>query len=503
VIGANHFPGVYKRLLSDAHLALLVAIVLAALSPVAVSGVRADGELTVSVREVNTDDSSAVQFLAKVVGQNGRPIPDLTPENFTLTVDGQAVPVTEVQTVTDAQVGISSLLVIDTSGSMEGTPLGAAREAASQYIRSLQPVDEVGVLAFANGVSVISEFSNDFDAVDASLGDLNALGNTALYDGVADAADRMATRENARRVVILLSDGEHFGPVTTTRDQALDAALSSEVPFYVIGLGPSIDADFLRELALSTGGAFFAAPSSDQLADLFDDIAALLRAEYVITADFSDTGLTGTTTGSFRAEAEQGNGEVSLTFSLPVVSATAVPPTPLPGVPQPVEPGAEPASGGNSLGTILVIVALLAVIGGGAWFYLSRRRRRTLELEYIPPVYGLPGDLSAGGRRTAPPATLRLESGEEFRIDGAATLGVDGDATYQLPLPRGEFGHGELRIWYANHRYVISDAALRPRIRVNGRSVKWSFLGEGDEIDIKGIKLRFRMSADVSSTATE
>jgi Mg-chelatase subunit ChlD len=127
----------------------------------------ADGELRVSVREVDTKQAASVQFLAKVVDQNGRPVPNLTPENFSLKVGDQTIPVTAVQTVTDAQVGISSLLVIDSSGSMVGAPLAAARAAAAQYVTSLQPVDEVGVLAFANGVSVISEFQ-DFAAVRAA-----------------------------------------------------------------------------------------------------------------------------------------------------------------------------------------------------------------------------------------------------------------------------------------------------------------------------------------------
>jgi VWFA-related protein len=456
----------------------------------------ADGELRVSVREVDTQDTANVQFLAKVVDQNGRPIPDLTPESFTLTVGDQTVPITAVQSVTDAQVGISSLLVIDTSGSMVGAPLAAARNAAAQYIRSLQPVDEVGVMAFANGISVISDFTGDFAAVEASLANLRAVGNTALYDSVAEASRMIAERENARKVVILLSDGEQIGPTGANREQALGAAAGSGVPFYVIGLGPSIDVPLLEELASSSDGAFFAAPSSAQLASFFEETANLLRSEYIITADFSASGLTGSTTGRFRAEAAPGNGEVSLTFNLPLPPAPE--PTAVPVV-EPV-PVAEESGGGISPAVIFLGVMVLAAVAVGVWLFWRRRTQdEPEEPPFIPqPVYNL-ADEEPVEPRHAPTAVLRYSSGEELRVEGVATLGVDEGCTFRLPLSRGEFGHGELRIWYANNRYMIHDVAPRPRVRVNGRPVNWSFLGDGDEIDVRGVKLRFSMSPQVAS----
>ena len=182
-----------------------------------VAPVSADGELGVSVREVAVDDSALVQFLAKVVDENGRPIPLTGASSFSVRVGEQDIPVTGVQTVTDAEVGISALLVIDTSGSMVGAPLASARQAAAQYVQSLQPNDEVSVVAFSNASNVIADFSTDFGAVEGQLSNLVAFGDTALYTGVNDAAQRMATRPAARRVVIFLSDGADFGISNVSR----------------------------------------------------------------------------------------------------------------------------------------------------------------------------------------------------------------------------------------------------------------------------------------------
>jgi Mg-chelatase subunit ChlD len=451
----------------------------------------ADGELDVSVREVTSDSTALVRFLAKVV-EDGRPI-SVSSGNFSLRAGDKQVPLTSVQSVTDAQVGVSALLVIDTSGSMVGTPLGAARQAASQYVKSLQPTDEVAVVSFANSSNTISDFSRDLAAVDGSLQGLVAFGDTALYAAVRDASQRMVERPAARRVVILLSDGADFGIGGVNRAEALEAASSSQVPFYVIGLGAAIDTRFLEDLANATGGSYFAAPSSAQLAGLFTEVAELLRREYVLSADFAGSGLSGNTSATVRVELGAKNGEIGITVPLPAttVGAQSRPPG-TSRVPAPVQ-SQPPADGGGSVGPILLLLTLLAAAAVAGWLFWRRRMQRRPVEEYVfsgPPAYS-PRETSTPVAREAPRALLRLETGEEFPLSGAATIGVDADCTYQLPVSRSDFGNAELRVWFANQRYVIRDSAPRPRMRVNGRPLSWSFLTDGDEIEVRGLKLRF------------
>jgi Mg-chelatase subunit ChlD len=467
---------------------------------------NADGELGVSVREVAVDDSALVQFLAKVVDANGRPLRLSGANSFSVRVGEQDIPVTGVQTVTDAAVGISALLVIDTSGSMIGAPLAAAQSAAAQYVRSLQPNDEVSVVAFSNQSNVIADFSTDFAAVEGQLSGLRPFGDTALYTGVNDAAARMAARPAARRVVIFLSDGADFGISNVSRDASLQAAADGGTPFYVIGLGPTIDAPYLQDLAAATGGAYFAAPSSDQLAGLFGEIAELLRSEYVVTVDFAGSGLGGDTNAVVRAESGDQNGEVAISLALPALPvAPQVRPTQqAPIIPQPVqlpEPPPEPES--DSASVPIVPLLVLAIAGLVAWVVWRRWKRRKPEAYVFgeAPVFTPRDALPEPVARDAPAAVLRLDSGEEFRLEGVATIGIDPGTTHQLPLTRAEFGNAELRVWFANQRYVIRDAAPRTRMRVNGRATAWSFLSDGDEIDIRGVKLHFALADAVPSTS--
>jgi VWFA-related protein len=482
---------------------LLALLLLLALFGRPAAPVSADGELGVSVREVTVDDSSLVQFLAKVVDENGRPL-RLNESSFSVTSAGQGIPVTGVQTVTDAAVGISALLVIDTSGSMAGTPLVDARNAAAQYIQSLQPNDEVGVAAFSTATNVIAEFGSDFAAAEAQLANLTAVGDTALFAAVNDSANTMAARPAARRVVILISDGEDTSS-SVGREAALEAAVASGTPFYVVGLGPTIDTAFLQAVADATGGAFFAAPSSDQLAALFEEIAELLRSEYVVTVDFAGTGLGGQASAIVLAENAGKNGAVTINFALPEIP---VPPQPRPAdqpvlIPQPVQLPAPPPREGESNTALIALVAVSVSAGVLGWA-IARKHFKPKPVTYVfdgAPVL-LPRDAAAPAAvRNAPPALLRLDSGEELPLNGIATLGADPENTFQLPLSRADFGSAELRVWFSGQRYVIRDAAHRARMRVNGRTVSWSFLNDGDEIDVRGLKLRFAMPAEVPSPA--
>jgi len=469
--------------------AAVAVVLLGAGSAHQTAPVAADGELEVSVRNLDTSQFPTVKFLTKVVDRNGRPVAGLTAEKFSLHAKEKDIRVIAVQGVVDAQVGISSLLVIDSSGSMAGTPIVAARQAAAQYVQALQPVDEVAVMAFADGAGLLADFTADFAAVQGALGGLQARGNTALYQAVFDSATAMAGRSSARRVVLLISDGENFGAAApATRVQAIDAVARSGVAFYVIGLGPSIDRQFLQQVADASVGRLFIAPTSDQLASLFSEISELLRSEYVVTADLTGSGLQGQTSATLVVTGPGGNGQVKIDLSLPIL------------VPQPVET-VGPAGGGGVPGWLVGLLAVLAVLGGTGWLV----RRPLLERVWpspppVLPVFNQVPPVGEGGYRPeAPPALLRLESGEEFPLGELVTLGVDSDCTYRLPLSPAEFGHGELRVWLANQRFLIHDVSSRPRIKVNGRAVSWSILADGDEIQVRGLKLRFVSAARVGS----
>ncbi|HEU0073609.1 MAG TPA: VWA domain-containing protein [Dehalococcoidia bacterium] len=455
--------------------------------------VTAEGELQVSARNVSVDAANQVQLLAKVLDQDGRPVPGLAAGSFFVKAADREFAARTVQSVVDAQIAISSLLVIDTSGSMQGSPLEDARQAASQYIGIQDPIDSVGVIAFSNDVQVVSDYSKDLGGVQDTLQALSAVGNTSLFEAVVVASESISQRGSGRSVVILLSDGENFGPSTTTRAQALAAAKASAVPFYVIGIGPSLDQQFLDELSEVTQGEMYLAPSSGQLASIFSRVAEVLRSEYLVTVDLHESGLHGETEASLEVRITAGSGQTPITLQLPVVQVQ-VQRTPVQNVPAPLAVPETREAGDNSL-LIWVLVALLVVVlSAGAGAYAKQwydRREPTYGPTPRPPAEPPSHDGAPLVSRESPWAILQDDSGKDFRFSGLATLGVDSTCSLRIPVSPTAFGHGEVRVWFTDQRYLIHDISPRSRIRVNGKTVGWCFLSDGDEIEVCGVTLRF------------
>lgn len=106
-------------------------------------------------------------------------------------------------------------MVIDTSGSMEGTPLKAVQDGlrvASQYINSS---NQVGLVSFGDRPTELLPLE-PFDEFQhqkflATVDQLRADGGTAMYDGVmvalANLMKKRAADPDGRFYLLLLSDG--------------------------------------------------------------------------------------------------------------------------------------------------------------------------------------------------------------------------------------------------------------------------------------------------------
>ena len=117
-----------------------------------------------------------------------------------------------------------------------------------------------------------------------------------------------------RRAVVLLTDGEDFGNASgaATRDDALKAAATLGVPFFVVGLGTEVDAGFLESLAQTTGGAYYPASRPDELAGLYRAISDRLRLQYSLHTALPQTTAAGRHTVSVSVQGGSANGAFTI-----------------------------------------------------------------------------------------------------------------------------------------------------------------------------------------------
>lgn len=104
---------------------------------------------------------------------------------------------------------LAMMLVIDKSGSMQGTPIELARQAAKAAAELLSLRDLIGVIGFDGAPHLICELRSaaDVDAIQGSIDSLQASGGTYLYPAMLQARDMLETAPAKIRHMIVLSDG--------------------------------------------------------------------------------------------------------------------------------------------------------------------------------------------------------------------------------------------------------------------------------------------------------
>jgi Ca-activated chloride channel family protein len=200
--------------------------------------------------------------------------------------------------------GRALFLAVDLSGSMHtpdmelaGQPVsrfGAVKAIAGNFIDRRRG-DEMGLILFGSQAFLVTPLTYDLDAVRAQLQGA-AVGlagtETAIGDAIAIAVKRLAALPEQARVLVLLTDGvNNAGSITPL--EAAQAAKAAGVRIYTVGIGatrmrvpgffgpqvvnPSADLDaaMLTKIADETGGRFFRATDSRQLADAYRTIDAL------------------------------------------------------------------------------------------------------------------------------------------------------------------------------------------------------------------------------------
>ena len=103
---------------------------------------------------------------------------------------------------------------------------------------------------------------------------LLALGTPVFLVFLSGAVLADAPRPEARRTVILLTDGLQSGPSEPVFAAAADIKAGG-ASLFALGLGDDVDRAMLRALA-SSPAAFLVSPSAAQLAGLYQDILAAI-----------------------------------------------------------------------------------------------------------------------------------------------------------------------------------------------------------------------------------
>jgi Ca-activated chloride channel homolog len=162
----------------------------------------------------------------------------------------------------DEVVAKDVIVVLDTSGSMEGEKLAQAKAAAQYVVEHLQPEDRFNLIAFSSGVrryaaTLVAPAQAD-DAL-AFINSLEAVGGTNISAALLEAAALAEAGGAAQRpfTLIFLTDGLATEGITDT-GLLLDSvagAMPSRARLFAFGVGDDVDPDLLDNLAQNHRGA--------------------------------------------------------------------------------------------------------------------------------------------------------------------------------------------------------------------------------------------------------
>lgn len=229
-----------------------------------------------------------------------------------------ARPQLKLTTIERNAEGIDIVMVLDMSTSMRAEDLKpnrfeAAREVAKAFVDK-RISDRIGLVSFAMKSFTVCPPTLDYRLLKQLLDEVK-MGviedGTAIGMGIATAINRLKDSEAKSKIIILLTDGQNnsgeIDPVT-----AADLAVTFGIKIYTIGAGTrgtapypvqdpifgrryrnievNIDEEMLTKVAQLTGGQYYRATDTDQLASIYDQIDELEKSkvEEIIYTDYED-----------------------------------------------------------------------------------------------------------------------------------------------------------------------------------------------------------------------
>ncbi|WP_392544893.1 VWA domain-containing protein [Oryzobacter telluris] len=371
-------------------------------------------------------------------------------------VDGKSAVIKIAPATTSSR---TTMLVIDTSGSMGEAGMGTVRAAVKDFLAAIPADVKVGVVSFSSTAGIDVRPTTDRAKVQSVVNGLKARGETSLYEAVQDAVTALGTE--GERSIVLLSDGEDTvagaGDGGAARDNAQRAAATNaltkaKVRAEVVAFKNDAGRAALNGFARAGGGTVVSAADRDAVKRAFDTAAATLEGQ--VRFDLTvPPGLAGdyevVLDGSAAGQKFSSVQRIDVSASAPVVDKTLDPV--IDGAVNGDAPEARMASISGwflpiALGTVLLGVFIVVVSMFGPVFR-SRRSARVSEIEN----YGL-GAGSPGAHRQDPNANAVGE--QLFQLGDRVMSGRESTTKTMQRIERADLP------WRAGEWFMIRIGAI-------------------------------------------
>lgn len=265
-------------------IALLMTLCFVQVVSAQVNPVRLD------IYEVDTSHYPEIDlYFSAFNTQTGRIIPDVRPSILSLTQDGTPVEILDITTAGDTDRTVELIICFDLTQSVSNSFIDEQKRTAFALIDALDVNDHVGITVFSgNEASNPVPISPDHDAARDYIDEIG-VGTSAsnvFIDGVQTSINAFTSpASNTRRAAVILTDvTDPHSNQELESSQVIQNALNQQVTIYMIGFNDAAE-DVLLEYTQATNGfTYLQRELEDSLTRLAEDVADIIRQEYVVTA---------------------------------------------------------------------------------------------------------------------------------------------------------------------------------------------------------------------------
>jgi len=251
------------------------------------------------------DSATQRTVLIGALTKDGQPVDNLRAEDLTISENKSQLNVVTLENRRDQPLAIA--ILIDTSVSQEAS-LPGTKLAARAFIEKIlrNDKDRAALLSFTSEVIVEQDFTNDHAKLLSALDRVKIVtppgyyrglvigrpprppqkipGATAIWDSVWSAVDSFKDNADARRAIVVLTDGDDTNSQRKMRDAVAHAA-AANIAIFSIGIAGTytLDRSHLRDLSDDTGGLAFFPKKVPELDSVFEQITNSLKSRYVLS----------------------------------------------------------------------------------------------------------------------------------------------------------------------------------------------------------------------------
>jgi Ca-activated chloride channel family protein len=189
--------------------------------------------------------------------------------------------------VAQVRMPLNLSLVLDKSGSMQGTKIQNLRQAANLVVDRLGPDDTISIVAFSDRKYLIakSQLVDDSDLLKKKIDRIRDGGGTAISGGMAQGLvelDKALGQDRVSRM-LLLTDGQTFGDEKQCLKLGKRAG-DSGIVVHALGLGDDWNEDLLDDIAEGSGGTADFIDSPDKIVKFFEQAVQSMKDTVVHNA---------------------------------------------------------------------------------------------------------------------------------------------------------------------------------------------------------------------------